>query len=112
VTLAENKYKDNYGMVRVVPPKSWKPSSKAFKDNLDNLLVNGPIEQNIYGKGGVYEAIHIQKKSMTLKEYKEKVCPFDKMTEGLSVDDAEAKVNRFINIVLEKYLLFPSFVWG
>jgi jumonji domain-containing protein 2 len=54
-------------MVRVIPPKSWKPSSKHIKKNLDNILVNGPIEQNIYGKGGVYEAIHIQKKSMTLK---------------------------------------------
>jgi jumonji domain-containing protein 2 len=99
-------------MVRVVPPKSWKPSSKVFKDNLDNLPVIGPIEQNIYGKGGIYEAIHIQKKSMTLKEYKEKVCPFDKMAEGLSVNDAEAKVNRFINIVLEEHLFFPSFVWS
>lgn len=54
-------------MVRVVPPKSWKPNSRAPKDNLDNLIVSGPIEQNIFGKGGVYEAIHIQKKSMTLR---------------------------------------------
>jgi hypothetical protein len=49
---------------------------------------------------------------MTLKEYKQKVCPFDKMTEGLSVDDAEAKVNRFINIVLEEHLFLASFVRG
>ena len=72
-------------MVRVIPPKGWKPSNKPSQINFDNLLVRGPIEQNIFGKGGVYEAIHIQKKSMTLKEYKEKVGPFDKMTEGLSV---------------------------
>ena len=54
-------------MIKVVPPKAWKPNSKRTKENMDDLLVNGPIEQNVYGKGGVYEAILIQKKSMTLK---------------------------------------------
>jgi jumonji domain-containing protein 2 len=67
VTEAEKKYKSKYGMIKVVPPKAWKPNSKRTKENMDDLLVNGPIEQNVYGKGGVYEAILIQKKSMTLK---------------------------------------------
>jgi [histone H3]-trimethyl-L-lysine9/36 demethylase len=30
-------------------------------------MINGPIEQNIFGKGGVYECLHIQKKSLSLK---------------------------------------------
>ncbi len=54
-------------MIRVVPPKSWKPNSKQTKKNMDDLLVSGPIQQNIFGKGGVYESILIQKKSMTIK---------------------------------------------
>ncbi len=29
---------------------------------------------------------------MTIKEYKEKVCFFDKMSEGLSADEVESKV--------------------
>jgi len=37
------------------------------------MLIPGPIEQNAYGKGGVYECLHIQKKSMTVKEYKRKI---------------------------------------
>lgn len=49
-----------------------------------NLTVNGPIEQNIFGKGGVYECLHIQKKSMTLEEYKQKTGVFDKITKNLS----------------------------
>lgn len=93
-------------MIRVVPPKTWKPSKKPTKQNLDNLLVSGPIEQNIFGKGGVYEAMHIQKKSMTLKEYKEKVCPLDKMTEGLTVDEAEAKVSHFLKHSSGKIFVF------
>lgn len=43
-------------------------------------MVQGPIEQNISGKGGVYECLHIQKKSMTLKEYRTKLGVFDKNT--------------------------------
>ncbi len=50
-------------------------------------MVNGPIEQNIFGKGGVYECLHIQKKSLSLKEYKEKMGVFDKITDGLASDD-------------------------
>ena len=53
-------------MVKVVPPADWKPSSFKSKDKLSNLIVLGPIEQNIFGKGGIYECLHIQKKSMTL----------------------------------------------
>lgn len=30
-------------MVRVVPPKTWKPQSKHIKNNMDDILVNGPI---------------------------------------------------------------------
>lgn len=54
-------------MVKVVPPKGWKPNKGHSKQFLDGLIVNGPIEQNVFGKGGVYEAMLIQKKSMTLK---------------------------------------------
>ncbi len=55
-------------------------------------MVNGPIEQNIFGKSGVYECLHIQKKSMSFKEYKTKLGLFDKITEGLSTDEIEAMV--------------------
>lgn len=55
--------------------------------------MNGPIEQNIFGKGGVYECLHIQKKSLTLKEYKMKTGVFDKITNGLSSEEVEDMVN-------------------
>jgi jumonji domain-containing protein 2 len=44
------------------------------------LAINGPIEQNIFGKSGVYECLHIQKKSLSLKEYRSKVGVFDRIT--------------------------------
>jgi jumonji domain-containing protein 2 len=44
------------------------------------LVINGPIEQNIFGKSGVYECLHTQKKSLSLKEYRSKVGVFDRIT--------------------------------
>jgi jumonji domain-containing protein 2 len=43
-----------------------------YQKKLDNLVVYSPIEQNIFGKGGIYECLHIPKKSLTLEEYKQK----------------------------------------
>lgn len=68
----------------MIPPPEWRPRSTPYVESLQNLNVNGPIEQNIYGKGGVYECMHIQKKSMTLEEYKQKTEVFDKITKDIS----------------------------
>lgn len=47
-------YKDKYGMVKVIPPPEWKARGSRYDDALENLTISGPIEQNIFGKGGVY----------------------------------------------------------
>jgi jumonji domain-containing protein 2 len=47
------------------------------------MMIPGPIEQNAYGKGGAYECLHIQKKSMTVKEYKKKIECFEQVTNNL-----------------------------
>lgn len=89
VEMLDRTYKDQYGMVKVIPPPEWKPRSSNYREALDNLTVNGPIQQNIFGKGGVYECLHIQKKSLTLKEYRLKTEVFDKITKGLSAEQVE-----------------------
>jgi jumonji domain-containing protein 2 len=50
-----------------VPPNGWKGKASNYSEKLEGLLVSGPIEQNIFGKGGIYECLHIQKKSLTLR---------------------------------------------
>lgn len=74
-------------MVKVIPPPEWKARGSRYEEALENLTINGPIEQNIFGKGGVYECLHIQKKSLTLKEYKLKTGIFDKITNGLTAEE-------------------------
>lgn len=76
-------------MVKVVPPPEWKARASKYDEALQGLNINGPIQQNIFGKGGVYECLHIQKKSLTLKEYKLKTGIFDKITNDLSAQEVE-----------------------
>lgn len=56
---------------------------------IDNMLIPGPIEQNVQGKGGIYELLLIQKKSMIIKDYKKKVAQFEKFTNEKTVEQIE-----------------------
>lgn len=66
------------------------------------MLIPGPIEQNTYGKGGIYECLHIQKKSLTYKEYKKKTQPLDRIPEGRSPEEVEDLVRMWPMLVLEE----------
>jgi [histone H3]-trimethyl-L-lysine9/36 demethylase len=61
---------------------------------LEELNVNGPIEQNVFGKSGVYECLHIQKKSMSLRDYREKTVCFDRLTAARQSEEVETMVVR------------------
>lgn len=73
-------------MIKVVPPKKWKATNINYEDIMEDLKILGPIEQNTYGKGGVYELLLIQKKTLTVTEYKKKVEDFNKVTDGKTTD--------------------------
>jgi jumonji domain-containing protein 2 len=79
-------------IIQVVPPPEWKSRSAEYSQRLEQLVIAGPIEQNIFGKSGVYECLHIQKKSMSFKEYKAKMGVFDRITQGLPADAVETMV--------------------
>ncbi len=40
--------------MQVVPPPEWKCKFSDYALKLDHLNVSGPIEQNVFGKGGIY----------------------------------------------------------
>lgn len=69
------------------------------------MMIPGPIEQNAYGKGGIYECLHIQKKSMTVKEYRRKIECFEQITNGLKPEEVEDMVLAIPYAVLEKHLV-------
>mgnify|MGYP007097706637 CR=1 FL=1 len=54
----------------------------------------------------LYQWVYVHTVSMTLKEYKEKVCPFDKMGEGLKPEEVESKVNLPLNFSFGRIFVF------
>lgn len=55
-------------------------------------MINHPIEQNSFGKGGIYECLHIPRKSISFSEFKQKSKEMDKITDNRSTDEIEEMV--------------------
>lgn len=76
-------------IIQVVPPKGWIPRVRDYEKRLEGLVISSPIEQNTFGKGGIYECLHIPKKSMSFAEFRSKAVELDKITDGKSTDQIE-----------------------
>ncbi|XP_010294000.1 PREDICTED: lysine-specific demethylase 4C-like, partial [Phaethon lepturus] len=53
----------------VIPPKEWKPR-KHYND-IEDLVIPAPIQQMVTGQSGLFTQYNIQKKPMTVKEFKQ-----------------------------------------
>lgn len=87
---------DCFVLIQVVPPADWKPRKSDYTPALKNLQIHGPIEQNLYGKGGVYECLHIAKKSMSYEEYQAKAEELDNIVKDMTPDETEETVHSAI----------------
>jgi hypothetical protein len=54
---------------QVVPPAGWKASAKGYKD-VDSITIPSAIDQNAYGRGGIYECAHISNKAMSVGDFR------------------------------------------
>lgn len=61
--------------LQVVPPKEWKP--RASYDDIDDLVIPAPIQQLVTGQSGLFTQYNIQKKAMTVREFR-KIANSDK----------------------------------
>ena len=61
MTYIDVNYSKNYGMVKIIPPKQEKLSTFKYEEMFekDKILIKHPYEQNVQGKGGVYESLII-----------------------------------------------------
>ncbi|XP_050184665.1 lysine-specific demethylase 4C [Myiozetetes cayanensis] len=57
------------GIAKVIPPKEWKPR-KHYND-IEDLVIPAPIQQIVTGQSGLFTQYNIQKKPMTVKEFKQ-----------------------------------------
>ncbi|XP_042637653.1 lysine-specific demethylase 4C, partial [Orycteropus afer afer] len=65
----ESKGAHRAGLAKVIPPKGWKP--RQCYDDIDDLLIPAPIQQMVTGQSGLFTQYNIQKKAMTVKEFRQ-----------------------------------------
>ncbi|XP_059840010.1 lysine-specific demethylase 4A-like [Hypanus sabinus] len=63
------------GLAKVVPPKEWKPCRSY--DDIDDLVIPSPIQQVVTGQSGLFTQYNIQKKPITVREFR-KIANSDK----------------------------------
>ncbi|XP_072524635.1 lysine-specific demethylase 4A isoform X3 [Salminus brasiliensis] len=56
------------GLAKIIPPKEWRP--RHSYDDIDDLLIPAPIQQVVTGQSGLFTQYNIQKKAMTVKEFR------------------------------------------
>uniref|UniRef100_A0A8C3BYR9 [histone H3]-trimethyl-L-lysine(9) demethylase n=1 Tax=Cairina moschata TaxID=8855 RepID=A0A8C3BYR9_CAIMO len=54
--------------LRIVPPKEWRP--RRCYDDIDELVIPAPIQQVVTGQSGLFTQYNIQKKAMTVREFR------------------------------------------
>ncbi|KAM6230063.1 lysine-specific demethylase 4C-like [Porphyrio hochstetteri] len=69
VEYMESKGAHRAGVAKVIPPKEWKPRKNY--DDIEDLVIPAPIQQRVSGQSGLFTQRSIQKKPMTVKEFKE-----------------------------------------
>ncbi|XP_033929072.1 lysine-specific demethylase 4C isoform X2 [Melopsittacus undulatus] len=57
------------GVAKVIPPKEWKP--RKHYDDIEDLVIPAPIQQMVTGQSGLFTQYNIQKKPMTVKEFRQ-----------------------------------------
>ncbi|XP_053147903.1 lysine-specific demethylase 4C isoform X3 [Hemicordylus capensis] len=65
----ESKGAHRAGLAKVIPPKEWKPRKRY--DDIDDLMIPAPIQQMVTGQSGLFTQYNIQKKPMTVKEFRQ-----------------------------------------
>ncbi|XP_072443381.1 lysine-specific demethylase 4C-like isoform X2 [Chiloscyllium punctatum] len=68
IAYMESQGAHRAGLAKVIPPKDWKP--RRNYDNIDSLVIPAPIQQMVTGQSGLFTQYNIQKKPLTVKEFK------------------------------------------
>ncbi|XP_041862074.1 lysine-specific demethylase 4B isoform X2 [Melanotaenia boesemani] len=68
IVYMESQGAHRAGLAKVIPPKGWKPR-KSY-DTIEDMVIPAPIMQVVTGQSGLFTQYNIQKKSMTVSEYR------------------------------------------
>ncbi|CAN8027863.1 unnamed protein product [Ixodes persulcatus] len=56
------------GLAKIIPPREWIPRKSGYEDI--HMMIPSPISQVVTGGQGLYQQYNIQKKAMTVKDFK------------------------------------------
>ncbi|XP_045835913.1 lysine-specific demethylase 4B-like [Meles meles] len=68
VAYIESQGAHRAGLAKIIPPKDWKP--RQTYDDIDDMVIPAPIQQVVTGQSGLFTQYNIQKKAMTVGEYR------------------------------------------
>ncbi|XP_044526905.1 lysine-specific demethylase 4B [Gracilinanus agilis] len=68
VAYIESQGAHRAGLAKVIPPKEWKP--RKTYDDIDDMVIPAPIQQVVTGQSGLFTQYNIQKKPMTVGDYR------------------------------------------
>ncbi|XP_070764461.1 lysine-specific demethylase 4A [Enoplosus armatus] len=95
IAYMESQGAHKAGMAKVVPPKGWKP--RRTYDDIDDLVIPAPIQQVVTGQSGLFTQYNIQKKPMTVHEFR-KTSNMDKFCNPRYVDFEELERKFWKNL--------------
>ncbi|XP_037105760.1 lysine-specific demethylase 4B isoform X2 [Syngnathus acus] len=68
IVYMESEGAHRAGLAKVIPPEGWKPR-KSY-EAIEDMVIPAPIMQVVTGQSGLFTQYNIQKKSMTVGEYR------------------------------------------
>ncbi|KAM8890359.1 lysine-specific demethylase 4B [Synchiropus picturatus] len=68
IVYMESEGAHRAGLAKVIPPEGWKP--RKCYETIDDMVIPAPIMQVVTGQSGLFTQYNIQKKSMTVSEYR------------------------------------------
>uniref|UniRef100_A0A668A8K8 [histone H3]-trimethyl-L-lysine(9) demethylase n=1 Tax=Myripristis murdjan TaxID=586833 RepID=A0A668A8K8_9TELE len=95
IAYMESQGAHKAGMAKVIPPKDWKP--RRTYDDIDDLVIPAPIQQVVTGQSGLFTQYNIQKKPMTVREFR-KTSNMDKFCNPRYVDFEELERKFWKNL--------------
>ncbi|XP_034564438.1 lysine-specific demethylase 4A-like isoform X4 [Notolabrus celidotus] len=95
IAYMESQGAHKAGIAKVIPPKSWKP--RQTYDDIGDLVIPAPVQQVVTGQSGLFTQYNIQKKPMTVQEFR-KTSNIDKFCNPQCVDFDELERKFWRNL--------------
>ncbi|XP_036427357.1 uncharacterized protein kdm4aa isoform X3 [Colossoma macropomum] len=97
IAYMESQGAHRAGMAKIIPPKDW--MARRTYDDIDDLVIPAPIQQVVTGQSGLFTQYNIQKKPMSVREFR-KVSNTDKFCNPRYVDFDELERKYWKNLTL------------